>query len=242
MFLISAVFVALAIFILCVGRSPGLGVASLGIFGLPFVLFGWRLANRARRREETAFVPRGGARIPAKKSIRYAAALGMTIAGAASLWGGRTDGRWQFVAIGVTLLALGVGLLGALVVGYAGNQYLVFEPEGLRVGNRSWSYLVAWDNVARIAVGSHQGNPALLLFVRDANALIASASGGEPERARARAAKIVASHRTWTGCDVFQMTDHYGVSPAVMARLVEKYASDPPARAELAPKGDAPYR
>jgi hypothetical protein len=125
----------------------------------------------------------------------------------------------------VLLLLLGLGLIG--------SDYLLFEPRGLRVGDKNGSMLLAWDNIAGVEPGYRQDNQALFLRVRDPQALAATATGGAGKWGPEAILKGTAWNRTWLRCDWMVLTGPYGLNATLLAKAIATYAADPKVRSGL---------
>jgi hypothetical protein len=137
----------------------------------------------------------------------------------------------EFIQTASVLTALGgLAFLILTALGFLGNDYLLFEPEGFRVGNRKGSMLIVWKNIRAIRVGEFSSNQALYFHFHDPEALAQTAKG---RWTSAQILKGVTKNRSWFGFDHMIMTDHYGLNATLLAKAIATYATDPQVRAEL---------
>jgi hypothetical protein len=139
---------------------------------------------------------------------------------------------WLIVSIGVGAALVGVTLFLMLAFGLLGHDYLLFEPEGLRVGNKKGSVLFEWGNIGQVLPTEFQNNQVIYLLAHDQQALALTATGGgqwTPPRMLAQTGKM----RKWYGYDWMFMTSHYGLNAVLLARAIATYVTDPEVRLGL---------
>jgi hypothetical protein len=136
-------------------------------------------------------------------------------------------------ALGILVSFAGVGLLFLLLIGFVGSQYLSFEPQGFRVGDKWGSVLFTWENIRSVLPGEFESNQAITLWVRDVQALAATAQGNEERWGSETILKNVARAQKWLGHDWMIMTGNYGLNATLLARAIATYVTDPSVRATL---------
>lgn len=194
------------------------------------------IARRLRQRRDTAISVRvvGGVairpsrgRLAAWGVLTLSAGVGLAILGESFPFPFRAA-SWAIAASGALVLA-GVAAR-RLPVGF-----LQFDPAGLSLGRRHWTITLPWDQVERVAAGEVNDNAAALLWVRD----LAAVAVTPPEKQR-QAVRAMLSSVEWTGAPVVVLTGAYGLSLPHLVAALERYASEPAARAELAPRPGLP--
>jgi len=107
-----------------------------------------------------------------------------------------------------------------------------FDPVGITIGLRGWSYRVPWQRVVRMAGGEYHSHPVLLLWLDDLNGVQA-----DPPERHQKAVERLRSNETWVGAHVMLITDQYDdLELPVLLKALERYLGDPAARAELRPR------
>jgi hypothetical protein len=134
----------------------------------------------------------------------------------------------EIVICAVIMVVVGGGLLIGLVTRRLPVGFLQFDPGGLTIGQRPWSFTIPWDSVAAIGSGEFNDNPVLLLSLRDPSELIA-----HPSEAHARIVKSLRLSRATVGAHVMIMTSLYGIDLPFLVTAIERYVADPEARKGL---------
>ena len=138
------------------------------------------------------------------------------------------------VLLAIVMIALTI-VLFLYKTGRAGNDFLLFHPEGFDVGRARQGFRIAWTDIAQVRAGEISGNAATLLWFTDAAAVARSASDSSPQ-AFEKLAKQFTACRKWQGCDWYVLTALYGLDAVLLAKAIERYRSDPGTHAELAPQ------
>ena len=134
----------------------------------------------------------------------------------------------EIVIGAVILVVVGAGLVIALVTRRLPVGFLQFDPGGLTIGQRPWSFTIPWDSVAAVGSGELYDNPVLLLSLRDPSEVIA-----HPSEAHARIVKSLRSSRASVGAHDMIMTSLYGIDLPFLVTAIERYVADPEARKGL---------
>ncbi len=235
---ISVAFTACFVFLLAVGRGGRGGIAGLVFFLMCTGVAVWVLVEKLRMQRSTAALRveiAGSVPIRSKDSLRWIVGSVFLGAGSVMAWSGAAIGV-LFTGCSLVIAAAGALLVVLLATKRVGGQFLMFEPEGLRIAERHSSYLLRWTNLAAIDVSDFNSNPAVRMHVVDADALASTASGTDVESARRAVLRTVEKNRRWAGCDVFLLPYHFGLDAVLFAKAVSGYAADPSRRAALAPK------
>ncbi len=208
------------------------GWGAAVFFGACLAVGVWSILRKRRIRAHYAALDvqvRGGVPIqtPRRTGLVW---TGGTAALGIALWVLGLGEHWVINAISVVLAVLGTALFLLIALGVTPRPALVFEPDGLRWVARRRSYLVEWDNLARVWPGELHGHDLLLIDVAALDRLFRTAS---PEYARGLP-KLVGSCRGWYGADLVIMPGGFGLDVALLARLMRRYVEEPATRAELA--------
>jgi hypothetical protein len=126
-------------------------------------------------------------------------------------------------------LGLGCYILIGLYLGWLPAHYVQFDPQGITFGERGFSYLVTWENIAGLAARELDGNAVLLLQLYRPDAIEVT-----PHGRKARALNGMA--RNPSGADVVLATTQYRMDLSLLTQAVERYVREPAARIELSQK------
>ncbi|HSY23579.1 MAG TPA: hypothetical protein VK841_15740 [Polyangiaceae bacterium] len=240
----SLAFTVVAALLLVAGRDARGAIACLTFFGMCTAVATWILVLKLRMRASADAVRVsivGGVAIPSRDSLRWIGGAGLAVGGSILVWSGAAIGV-VFQGLSVFMAGAGVTLMVLLATKRVGGHSLTFSPEGLRVANGAESFVVRWTNLAAVDAAEFHSNPVVLLHVRDADEVVATAKGPDVERARRRVARMIQKNRGWVGCDVFFIPYHFGLDAVLLTKALAGYAAHPERRAELAlhwlPAGD----
>lgn len=204
-------------------------------FGLAALTFAHTLWSRYRGRgylnAEVTLAP--GARFTLKRGRLLFLGTAMTLVGTLGVLDARRESQWIVAAAAGLFLAGGLALLLLNAAGFIGNQYLLFEPEGLRIGDRGGSFLIAWDNLARVEVGEYHRNPVVSFWFKDLEALGRTVRTTSKRWSQEKVLKGVHHGRKWLRCDWMLFTWHYGLDSVLLAKAVLTYIQDPEVREGL---------
>lgn len=191
------------------------------------------------RRQARAYMDVGpvtlvpGARFIMKRGRMLALGTVVALLGTLVVLSARMESNWIVVASGAIFLAGGLSLLILSATGILGSHYLLFEPGGLKVGDRGGSLLIAWDNLAQIQVSEYKGNPAVYFWFKDPEALARTVEGPSKRWGQEKVRKQLKRSRDWLDCDWMILTWHYGLNPVLLAKAVLTYVKDPEVREGL---------
>ena len=237
-----AAFIALTLFVWANGASPRFSVASLAFWGLGVGVAVWQLVEKYRFR---AHVQATVLSIAAPPSVPifisrlryYLLGFGIAIVGAAFMVLAH-EAPLLIRALGGGICVAGAILVLLLTFSHFGSQYIAFEPEGLRVGDCRWSFLLGWDNVAGFSIVSISGNSLVVFSLADPSLLLASLDcrPGDSSAWQRKLSRQVTRNRSHYGGDIDIMPFKYGMDLTYFVRAIERYTRDPAARAELEPR------
>lgn len=225
---VGALFVVVSLLML--PSAPRVAIPNTAFFGACFVVFA---ANVLRKRRFAAMRLREveiAGETPIRPSRAYVAVLGggLFFVGVVLL-----VFEWPAAPLVVRLsilaiAAAGAALLALLAAGRLPAGYLQFDPAGLTVGQRGFTMHLPWDQIGTVTAGEMHHNPVLLLSMASVEAVVV-----EPAAERPRALRQIARSAQWTGAHVVVMTAQYRIDLPLLVALVERYVSDPAARARL---------
>ena len=232
---ISLLFCAGALFIL--PRDPRVGTGCLLMFVPCAVLASERVRSKRRRAsfDATLVSAPGGVelRMSKSRSVQMGLlALGMGL----SVFFYPQTPTWVMLA-GGTFVVAGVAFMVAAASGVLARRYLRFDPEGLTLGEWSYSFRVDWDNLADLAEFEYASNDCVGFNIVDPERVTVM-----PETRRPRFIKRAGRNAGWLGRDVILMPTHFAVDSASLALALARYASDASARAELTPRPALPQQ
>jgi hypothetical protein len=215
-----------------VAKHDRKGWAAAVFFGACLAVGVWGIVRHRRIRAHYAAADvqvRGGVPIQAPRRTGLVWTGAMAVLGVA-LWVLGMGDHWVATAIAIGLAVLGTAFFLLIALGITPRPGLIFEPDGLRWVAGRRSYLLEWDNLARVWPGEMHGHDLLLINVADLERLFRTAS---PEYAR-RLSKQVGFCRGWYGADMVLMPGSFGLDVALLGRLMRRYVEEPATRAELA--------
>src|ERR1700730_3283064 len=225
---IAVTFVLAGLFIL--PSDLNVGIVTIAFFGLCATVFAATITRKLRSHRLRPLLVEIVGGVPIRPSRTRALAVG----GSAALLGvglvafGRSYAA-VFWSIGWFLAAAGCLTLLGLAVGWLPVGYIQFDPPGITIARRGWAYTIPWDGISRISAGEIHGNAALFIWLHEPGAVRAH----PPER-KAQAAKHLSANTRLVGAPFLLLTSQYGMDLPLLMQAVERYVSDPAARAELA--------
>lgn len=226
--LVSSAFTVAGVWMFTRGDKEGLAIAAF--FGLGTLVPVSSIVTKRRFVRNTRIggdVEAAPGRIPEDRHVLYATGGLMAVAGALMVATGGGMGP-LFVACSVLICGAGVVLFAGTAIGWLGDRWLAFEPEGLRIGSRRATYLVHWDNVAAIRLGELSNNAAVCLHLRDPSRAAATAGP-----AADRVMKRFARNMRYTGFPILLLARHFALDAGLLARSLEGYVRDPARREAL---------
>jgi hypothetical protein len=225
---ISVVFVAAGLLILPYERD--VGIVTLAFFGPCLIVTVDTMLRKFWFRRFDALKAEivGGVPIRASRAQAMGIALVLLLMGVIILLFGRLDSLIVWTLALLTTL-LGSGLMIAALSGLIPNDYLKFDPTGITFGRARYSYMVPWDNIARLSIGKMRTNPVLFIYLHDYDGVTV-----DPHEKRARVLKSFAWETGWAGMPIMLRPSRYGIDLPMLLRALERYLTEPATRSELA--------
>jgi hypothetical protein len=228
---VGALFTAAGAFLAVVKHDRKMWSGAI-FFGGCLAVGIWVVARKRRIRAHYAATDvqvRGGVPIQANRGNGLIWSGGSAAVGIA-MWVLGAGDPWFVRAFALALAVAGTALVIVLALDVTPRPALIFEPRGLKWVARKRSYLLEWDNIARVWPGEMHGHDLLLIDVASHDRLFRTAS---PEYAK-RLSKSVGFNRGWYAADLVFMPAAFGLDVAILARLLRRYVEEPATRAELA--------
>lgn len=232
---VSAIFVAMGLFIGVAGGDPRLGFGTAGFFGVCGVVFALQIADA--RREQAWRTVDGVIAFAGPVTLRESTARVwlpialITVAGVSSTVFGY--GR------SVLVVVLGLGLVAVLPVfavlralGRVGRDELTIDALGIRFARPHRAFQVRWDDITGVHTAEWNGHILVLLTLHDVTRVAATITPPDP----AKAAKLRAEMSRSTGylhAPLAIWAHRLGIDGEPLARALARYAQQPEARAEL---------
>ena len=116
------------------------------------------------------------------------------------------------------------------------NEYISFSSEGFTLGDRNFSFIVNWDNISEVDLGSMYNIQCVLINLLDTNLLMESIKLNQnfsKDKAEKMIQKNIDVSRGWIGWDLAIVSEKFSLSPVYFVRLIEKYRSHPDSRKDL---------
>jgi hypothetical protein len=213
------------------------GIVCAAFFGLCASLSVRTLFNRRQSRQHesdlSVTLPYGTVLRMGKLHILFLGIVIAVIGVLFFLWGW-LDSGWLKMGIGAFAALAGLAVLALTALGIAGTGYLAFEAGGLRLGDRSGSMLMEWDNFARLSIGEYNRNQMVCFWFKSLEALALTGTGESGKWSQEGILREIGRSRPVFGCDWGIMTGLYGVNATLLAKALATYASDPKVREGLA--------
>jgi hypothetical protein len=225
---INIVFVAAGLFIL--PHKSDVGIVTLAFFGPCLIVTVGTVLRKFRfcrfRALKAEIV--GGVPIRASRAQALATALVLTLMGVIIVLFGRSYGL-IFWTLAWLIALIGGALMIAVLCGLIPNDYLKFDPEGITFSRARYSYMVPWDNIARVSAGHMHDNPTLFIWLHDYNRVTV-----QPSEKKAQVLKSFAWGTGWAGAPIMLLPSRYGIDLPPLMLALERYLTEPTARNELA--------
>jgi hypothetical protein len=128
-----------------------------------------------------------------------------------------------------------MGISGALVLfgvvaGWLPAGYLRFDPLGLTVAYRNWSYLLPWDSIVKVGPGGTANMPIVLIWITHPESVRTPST-----QARETLLRQIAFTRKCVDADLALTPASYNIELSVLLAAFERYRDQPMARNELNP-------
>ena len=136
---------------------------------------------------------------------------------------------WVFVGLSVFIGITGALLLIARVAGWLPTPSLEFHPDGLRFNSGKFTVRLAWDNLQSAVLSDIARNPVVLIRVRDMNPALAGMAASSLKAV----IKEVINNQRYFNCEFVLFPKHYNIEAPVFCGALQRYMSDPVARAAL---------
>jgi hypothetical protein len=212
------------------------GLACTVFFGICAIVFTQTLWSRRQSRAHGANLSvtlQFGTVLKMGKTRTLLLACAFLVPGALFFLWGWQEPNWLIVGIGTLTALAGAVLLALVVLGIAGTGTMAFEKDGLRIGDRGGSVLLAWDNIAGLRCGDFNQNQMVMILIKNAEWLSLTGKGTWKKWSREGILKEIGNCRAIWGCDWGIITGLYGVNAMLLAKAMATYVTDPQVRAGL---------
>ncbi len=206
------------------------GIVTIAFFGLCAVVLATKIVRKLRFRRPRPLRAEivGGVPIRPSRAIAFGLGASLFALGAILVTFGRGYGV-TFWSISWLVMAVGSALSIGIAVGWLPVGFIRFDPPGITIARRRWSYTIPWDCISGIAPGELHHNPVLYVWLDNPHAVDA-----HPPECKEQVVKHLASNARWVGAHVMLMTSQYRLELPLLVQALERYLADPSARAELA--------
>lgn len=139
------------------------------------------------------------------------------------------------ISVSIGLISLGVFVFFGTLFGLIGNEFLCFEFDGIKFGNRNYSYLVRWENIMNFSTGEYNSNSAIfinLINPEDCSRYLYVHKGNR-EKTIKKLFNIFSNNLAFVGCHVLILPQRFSLSTAYVFKVIEKYLQFPESRKEL---------
>jgi hypothetical protein len=175
---VSLLFVAMALFLLAVGKDWRMAVGCIGFFGSCAFVFAVQLLDQRREQKwrdvdgNIAFA--GPVELRESRARAWMPIVVVGLVGVCSLLFGY-ERNMLMLAIGA-LLVVGAPILAVLMMlGVIGRDVINIDETGLRFTRRRRVFHVGWNDIASIRTGAWNGHMLVFLGVHDVDKVAATA-------------------------------------------------------------------
>ncbi|MEM7179578.1 MAG: hypothetical protein AAF518_01600 [Spirochaetota bacterium] len=134
---------------------------------------------------------------------------------------------FTYVCYGISALA--ALMLVGLAVGFVANDEVHFQAEGIHFRARTITFFLEWSNIYSVDLVEWNSNPFLLFQVLSQENVLRDLG----EKQQKKLAKIMAWNQGFFNAPLTLQPAVYGVSPVLLAKLIQKYIEFPETRQEL---------
>jgi len=235
LFIGSCVFTAAGLAIIALtGKASGYATAAF--FGGCTALHAWMLFVKIKAEKETAISPTqalGTTRLQSRPSQFVALALGLCVLGTAlGITQSETTETIGWVSWGIA--AIGLAMLAWFLSGRLVTSFIELKPEGIRFVQKKYSFLLAWDNIAKLEPGKAVSHRAIFIKVNDLRELLESADyKGRVEQETLPLKVMLEANQSYYKTDLLILPFQYGTNMAVLTQALKIYIEEPSRRTEL---------
>ncbi|WP_244422314.1 hypothetical protein [Bradyrhizobium sp. ORS 285] len=226
LFILNMVFVVIGVLVL--RSKPDVGIVTIAFFGSGAVLAA-SIIIRKRRSAPTAerVMITGG--VPMRPSRVLIGGLGAWLAALGVIL---TVFGWSygivFRCLSIASLIFGCYLLAAVLIGWLPSTFIQFDETGITFGCRGFSYVVAFDNIADLAVAEMNRNPFLCIRLHQPDAVAVT-----PPARYVDALKQIGRSEALMGAHIAIPTQQYLIDATLLSQAIARYVNEPVARREL---------
>src|SRR5688572_13347700 len=152
-------FLALCGLLIALVEGERAGYTVFSFFGACTAVWVWVILRKQRIQVHAALeevkMP-GFTPLRARRSTRLAWTVRVAAVGF-GMWATGAAFGMAVVAIGAGLAVVGTLLSVLIVLDVLPQPFLQFEPAGLRLGQRRYSFLVEWENMSEVSPGEMHG-------------------------------------------------------------------------------------
>jgi hypothetical protein len=211
-------------------------------FALMFLIDLWQFIFR--KKKSTQFLNnrnnsrnlsiKGKKKVHMQYSQEYIVAFSLCLAAVAMLL--LTNMNLFFLILFLITAFLGSLLLILLVTGFFIRHYLVFEREGMRIGNNEGNYLVTWDNIQACGLSEVNSRLAICVVLYYPDNVMHSIKTTTAHRTalQKNIIQAIESNECAHACHLMLLPALYGLDADTMEKIMKKYTEDIKARDELA--------
>lgn len=224
--LIGLFFILSGVFI--IQKDFNTGITVLVFFGACFAVSVQIIVRKLRlqRQSLVAVTVTGGEPIrPSRKRIALIS-IGLLAMGSIMAVFQPDNNRILF-GISLLIALTGVVLLVGLCSGLIARSYIQFDPKGLTFGYLRGKVTIPWSAITYASRGEIHNNQAVFLSVATKNIRV------EPPSYQPKVHKQMASSQRWIGADFIILCSTYAIDAPVLLAAIERYMTQPEARAEL---------
>jgi hypothetical protein len=211
-------------------EDPDAAMSLMVLFGVCAVVSAATIRRKLRSRHESRVNEAeiaGGVPIRPSRKAALVAGSAMFIIGSVLLYFGDPFPLLYTLSM-IVLTSMGAFILLGVVCRFLPFGYIQFDPPGLSIGERQWTLIIPWDQIAFVAPGGL--DEKIMLFV---GIFQIEAVQVRPEKYRKKALKRIHANMRWFGVPVTIMPGRYGLSLPLLIKAIERYITNPDSRSAL---------
>lgn len=205
-------------------------ISCIVFFGIGTFVSAASILRKLRFRQESRVNEAeivGGVPIRPSRRVALMVGLAMFIIGSVLLYFGDPFPLIYTLSVFV-LTSMGACILLGVIFRFLPFGYIQFDPPGLSIGERLWTLIIPWDQIAFVVPGGLDDNVMLLLGIFQIEAVEV-----RPEKYREKVLKRIKSNMRWFGVPVTIMPSRYGLSLPLLIKAIERYITIPASRNAL---------
>ncbi|MCB1193012.1 MAG: hypothetical protein KDK90_21385 [Leptospiraceae bacterium] len=213
---------------------PGFFIFGFGFIILSFSLFVKFKAVKNFNNHFHSVSVEGGRKFSQSLILFYFVTIGLIISGSGVLV--TAGNNFVMLLCGVVILVFGLVMFFLKLFRFSGNNFIIFEESGLRVGRNRYTFLIQWDSITGVQLGEWNNVPYVFLQVFLEEGVERTIDSKNLERDKKKFRKSCEWNQDFFGSSFAFSTSQYGIDIALFYKAILQYWQQPIKRKELVPK------